>query len=58
MFNITGGPDLQMAEIEEISAKIKELNPLAKIIFGLSRKNNFNKKIEVFLMAMTEEKRK
>ncbi len=58
LFNITGGPDLQMAEIEEISAKIKELNPLAKIIFGLSRKNNFNKKIEVFLMAMTEEKRK
>jgi cell division GTPase FtsZ len=58
LFNIIGGPDLQMAEIEEISAKIKELNPLAKIIFGLSRKNNFNKKIEVFLMAMTEEKRK
>ena len=58
LFNIIGGPDLQMAEIEEISARIKELNPLAKIIFGLSRRNNFDKKIEVFLMAMTEKERK
>jgi len=55
LFNIIGGPDLQIAEMEEISAKIKELNPLAKIIFGLSRRNNFNKKIEIFLMAMTEK---
>lgn len=58
LFNIIGGPDLQMAEMEEISAKIKELNPLAKIIFGLSRKNNFDKKIEIFLVAMTEKERK
>ncbi len=58
LFNIIGGPDLQMAEVEEISAGIKKLNPLAKIIFGLSRRNNFDEKIEIFLVAMTEKEGK
>ncbi len=37
LFNIAGGNNLSMIEVEKISRGIAELNPKAKIIFGISK---------------------
>lgn len=37
LFNILGGSDLNMLEVQKISNAIAQLNPGAKIIFGISR---------------------
>lgn len=37
LFNVSGGTDLNMFEVEKISNVISQLNPRAKIIFGISR---------------------
>lgn len=55
LFYIRGGGDLKMAEVEAVSQKIKELNPAAKIIFGLDKEKSLKEKIEVTLLALMEE---
>lgn len=56
LFYVRGGGDLKMAEVEAVSQKIKELNPAAKIIFGLGKEKSLKGKIEVTLLALMEEK--
>ncbi|HEC93121.1 MAG TPA: hypothetical protein ENI51_09045 [Candidatus Atribacteria bacterium] len=62
LFNITGGKDLGLKEVEEISRAIAELNPRAKIIFGISQKGQEPKRgqppLKITLLAVGEEKLK
>ena len=62
LFNIEGGPDLKMSEVNEISSGITNLYPKTKIIFGVSRKGKKSDKgISVTLFAvfqLAENKKK
>lgn len=51
LFNVVGGKDLGMIEVEEISKAISNFNPRAKIIFGISQKINYKNKIKITLLA-------
>ena len=57
LFNITGGKDLKMLEVEKISKSIFKLNPQAKIVFGISREPNFRDKIKTTLLVIGREKK-
>lgn len=50
LFNISGGTDLNMFEVEKISKSISELNPKAKIIFGISKNKKIKNKIKTTLL--------
>jgi len=52
LFNISGGPDLGLREVEAISLKISELNPRAKIIFGINSQPGFKGRIKLTLVAV------
>ena len=55
LFNIEGGSDLKMSEVNEISQGITSLHPNAKIIFGVSRsKKREDKDINVTLFAISK----
>ena len=61
LFNIAGGNNLSMFEVEKVSRHIAELNPKAKIIFGISRAPKLKNKIKTTLLMTgggfkTEEK--
>ncbi len=58
LFNIAGGKDLKLKEVELISEEIARLNPKAKIIFGVSQINQQKEKIKVVLLAVCDEDRK
>jgi cell division protein FtsZ len=58
LFYTRGGADLKMAEVEAISQKIKNLNPGAKIIFGLDKEKGMKGQLEVTLLALMGEKEK
>ena len=58
LFNITGGKDLKMLEVEGIGKAISKLNPRAKIIFGISEKSNFKNQIKTTLLMIGSEKKK
>ena len=52
LYDITGGKDLQLSEVSEISKTISELlNKSAKIIFGISQNNNYKNKIKITILA-------
>ena len=50
LFNITGGNNLSMVEVDKISRRIAELNPKAKIIFGISKNLDSKNKIKTTLL--------
>ncbi len=53
LFNITGGKDLLLKEVEIISSSIAKLNPRAKIIFGISQIPEYKGKIKIMLLAVS-----
>ncbi|MEK9153687.1 MAG: cell division protein FtsZ [Patescibacteria group bacterium] len=55
LFNITGGPDLGIKEVETISNAIAGLNPKAKIIFGISEAPSCKGKIRIILLAVSDD---
>ncbi len=50
LFNIAGGGNLSMFEVDKISKVIAEQNPSAKIIFGISRDASLKNKIKTTLL--------
>lgn len=58
LFNITGGKDLNIKEVEIVSQSVCLLNPKAKIIFGLSQDQKYNGKIKVVLLAVSQLEKK
>lgn len=58
LFYARGGSDLKMAEVEAVSQNIKNLNPGAKIIFGLDKEKKLKGQLEVTLLALMGEKQK
>lgn len=50
LFNISGSSDISMFEIEKISRKISDVNPKAKIIFGISKNSNLKNKLKTTLL--------
>jgi len=57
LFNIKGGKDLTLKEVERISLGICGLNKTAKIIFGISQNLKDNNKIKLTLIQIGEGKR-
>ena len=58
LFNISGGKDLKLKEVELISEEIAKLNPKAKIIFGISQVSQQKEKIKLVLLAVCEDDKK
>lgn len=58
LFNISGGKDLKLKEVEQISEEISRLNPKAKIIFGISQTIQQKEKVKVVLLAVCEDDKK
>jgi cell division protein FtsZ len=54
LFNVTGGKDLGLKEVETVSNQIAKLNPKAKIIFGISEDPTYNGKIKVTLLCVSD----
>ncbi len=50
LFNVSGGANLNMFEVEKISKSIAELNPKAKIIFGISKNTKIKNSIKTTLL--------
>jgi len=50
LFNVTGADNLSMFEVEKISRHISELNPKAKIIFGISKNQKLKGKIKTTIL--------
>ncbi len=69
LFNVSGGSNLSMFEVEKISRTITDINPEAKVIFGISKNPGSKNKIKAILLmtgpgikakkeiAKTEEKK-
>jgi len=52
LYDISGGKDLQLSEVSQISKMISELiNKSAKIIFGISQKPIHNNRIKITVLA-------
>jgi len=51
LFNIAGAENLSMFEVEKISSHIANLNPKAKIIFGISKEAKLKNKIKTTILA-------
>ncbi len=58
LFNISGGKDLKLKEVELISEEIAKLNSKAKIIFGISQVAQQKEKIKVVLLAVCDDDKK
>lgn len=54
LFNICGGKDLGLKEVEEASQTISQLNPRAKIIFGISQNSKYARKFKITLLGVGE----
>jgi len=54
LFNITGGKDLGLKEVETISNQISKLNPKAKIIFGISEDPASQGKVKITLLCVSD----
>ncbi|OGZ62741.1 MAG: hypothetical protein A2639_02795 [Candidatus Staskawiczbacteria bacterium RIFCSPHIGHO2_01_FULL_34_27] len=50
LFNIAGGNNLSMMEVDKISRMIAEQNQKAKIIFGISKSSEYKNKIKTTLL--------
>ena len=57
LFNVSGGQNLSMREVEKISNDISRLNPNAKIIFGISKDSKLKNKIKATVL-MTGPRKK
>ena len=57
LFNIGGGKDLSLKEVERISWGICSFNRTAKIIFGISQDSKYNGKIKLTLIEVGDELR-
>jgi len=55
LFNITGGSDLGIKEVETVSNAIANLNPKAKIIFGITESPSCKGKIRIILLAVSDD---
>lgn len=55
LFNIKAGPDLTLKEVEKIGEEISNLNPQAKIIFGIFQDPKLEKKIKINLLVVGED---
>ncbi len=55
LFNISGGNDLTLKEVELISQNIANLNMKAKIIFGVSEFPRYQGKIKITLLALSDD---
>jgi cell division protein FtsZ len=58
LFNIEGGKNLKMAEVEQISRFISNFNRKAKIIFGISLANPKTNGLRITLLAMERDPEK
>lgn len=58
MFNIEASKDLSLQLLSQISEKISELAPSAKIIFGLSQNPKLRNEIKVTILATSTEAEK
>ena len=52
LFNIASDKDITMEEVQQISEKITDFNPKAKIIFGVSFLPKYKGKIKITLLAV------
>jgi cell division protein FtsZ len=52
LYNIASDKDLTMEEVQQISEKITDFNPKAKIIFGVSFLPKYKGKIKITLLAV------
>ncbi len=50
LFNILGGDNLSMFEVDKISRAVAQTNPKAKIIFGISKNSKYKNKIKATLL--------
>jgi cell division protein FtsZ len=50
LFNIAGSENLSMFEVEKVSSHIANLNPKAKIIFGISKNSKLKNKIKTTIL--------
>jgi cell division protein FtsZ len=50
LFNIAGAENLSMFEVEKISSRISQLNPEAKIIFGISKNPKLKSRIKTTIL--------
>jgi len=50
LFNIAGSDNLSMFHVEKISSHISNLNPKARIIFGISKDNKLKNKIKTTIL--------
>lgn len=58
LFNISGGKDLGIKEVEVLSQAIFRLNPRAKIIFGVNQEPKYNGKLKLSVLAVSEAGKK
>ena len=50
LFDIAGSEDLSMFDVEKISSHIANLNPKAKIIFGISKNSKLKNKVKTTIL--------
>ena len=55
MFNVEASKDLSLQMLSQISEKISELSPNARIIFGLTQNPKFKNDIRITIFATAEE---
>jgi cell division protein FtsZ len=55
LFNITGGEQLALKDVEAAAVEISKLNPKAKIIFGISKDKKMGRKVKITLFAVGED---
>ncbi|MEF8847310.1 MAG: cell division protein FtsZ [Candidatus Paceibacterota bacterium] len=58
LYNIVGGNDLKITEVEKVSNIISDVNNRAKIIFGVSQDKDYQGKIKVTLLGVGCENEK
>ncbi|PJB09394.1 cell division protein FtsZ, partial [bacterium (Candidatus Gribaldobacteria) CG_4_9_14_3_um_filter_36_15] len=52
LFNITGGENLSLNEVNQIGSIITNLvNPRAKVVFGVTQNKKYQDKIKITLLA-------
>jgi len=57
LFNIAGGKDLGLKEVETVSRQISKLNPKARIIFGISEDISTHSRIKVTLLCVSDSEK-
>lgn len=55
LFNVTGGKDLGIKEVETIGQSIAAVNQKAKIIFGISQTAKYDGQVKVSLLALSSK---